>query len=122
MRVIPERSRSITSAIAAASIRRWPTRVEEEELFRRGDVNGDRRVNLADAVTLLNHLFVASSPLDCPDAGDLDDSGTILLTDPVYLLNYAFGEDSPPPAAPFPDCGADGAPDSLAACAGQTCD
>lgn len=85
-------------------------------------MNGDRRVNLADAVSLLHHLFVATSPLDCPDAGDLDDSGAIQITDPVYLLNYAFGEDGRPPVAPFPDCGVDGVPDSLSACGGRICE
>ena len=34
----------------------------EAQVFRRGDVNSDTGVNIADAVRLLNGLFVPGSP------------------------------------------------------------
>ncbi len=88
--------------------------------FLRGDVDGNRVVNLADAVGVLRHLFLGfldpeGSPLTCLDAVDADDSGHIDITDAVYLLNHMFmGGKRPPP--PSVGCGMDTTRDSL------TCD
>jgi hypothetical protein len=73
-----------------------------------GDVNGDLRVNVTDAVGLLGHLF-RGSPADLPcGSGTLADPGNfallnvdgddeVTLTDGVFLLRYLFLE-GPPPA------------------------
>lgn len=71
--------------------------------FRRGDANGGG-LNLSDAVSVLNWLFLGEPPPACPAAGDVDATGAVNLSDPVYLLNFLF-LGGPPPAAPFPDCG-----------------
>jgi hypothetical protein len=55
-----------------------------------GDANGDRSVDLADAIYLLNYLFRSGSPPDPLAAGDADCNGQEDLGDVVYLLNYLF--------------------------------
>jgi len=70
-------------------------------LFKRGEVNGDERVDLADAVAICWSLF-DGLPLGCKDAADVNDDGTINLADPVYLLSYLFlGAAPPPPPGPY---------------------
>ena len=76
--------------------------------FVRGDTNVDGDVQLADAVALLNHLFVpGSAPLVCQEAGDINDDDVLNIPDPITLLNFLFVPGSPEPSAPFPTCGLD---------------
>lgn len=82
------------------------------QTFRRGDVNGDTRQDLTDAVVTLGHLFLGSGPLDCDDAADVNDDGKIDISDPVRLLNHLFGGDAAPPA-PYPGLGEDPTADAL---------
>ena len=84
--------------------------------FLRGDANGDTRVDIADAVATLGHLFLGDRELRCPDAADATDDGKLDLTDAVATLRFLFlGEGSIPP--PWPDPGLDPTPDGLE-CAG----
>lgn len=85
------------------------------DLFRRGDVNGDAGVNIADAVTLLNALFVpGSSQPECLDSADVNDDSGLNVADAVTLLNALFVPGSPPPPDPGPfDCGIDPTDDGL---------
>jgi len=55
-----------------------------------GDANGDRLVDLADAVYLLNYLFKDGTPPVPLVAGDSNCDGQEDLADIVYLLNYLF--------------------------------
>jgi len=66
--------------------------------FRRGDVNGDGSVDLADAVKVLTWLFLGDAPPDCLDAANADHAGDVGLTDAVYVLTYLFLGGTPPPA------------------------
>ena len=84
----------------------------EPVLFRRGDVNEDGALQIADPVALLNFLFSSGFTLDCPDAADVDDSGSLDITDAVYSLAYQF-LGGPEPEPPFPACGPE-EPDALA--------
>jgi len=79
--------------------------------FVRGEVNGDRGVDLSDAVEILRHLFAGLS-LHCIDAADVNDSGAVDLADAVSLLSYLFAGGMPPPP-PFPTCGLDPTEDPL---------
>ena len=82
--------------------------------FRRGDVNEDGVLQIADPVSLLNFLFSSGVTIDCPDAADADDSGNLDITDAVYSLSYQF-LGGPEPKPPFPGCGPEGPePDGLA--------
>ncbi len=80
-------------------------------LFRRGDLNVDNAVNLADVVMLLTYLFSDAS-VSCLSSGDINDDSVCNLADPVGLLAYLFA-DGVEPAVPFRACGADPTPDSL---------
>jgi hypothetical protein len=81
-------------------------------LLRRGDVNGDGRLDLGDPMRILGWLFQGTAAIDCEDAADVNDDGRIDLSDAVYLLGYLF-LGGPPPAPPFPDCGVDPTSDAL---------
>jgi hypothetical protein len=83
--------------------------------FVRGDPNGQGTVDLADAVTILMHLF-GGGRLDCNDAADVNDDGAVDIADAIWLLDYLFGGRLPlfPPRGVPPDgCGRDPTPDTL---------
>jgi hypothetical protein len=75
-------------------------------LLLRGNVNGDRVVNLADAIALLVWLFQNDplSPIACRAASDTNGDQSVDLADPIYLLWHLF-IGGPAPAGPFPECG-----------------
>lgn len=85
-----------------------------EVSFVRGELSGDNKPNLADAILLLRYLtgtplpFNCMEALDCNDDAVVDESGEIIegginLADAIYLLSYLYisGEVL---GAPFPDC------------------
>ncbi len=81
--------------------------------FVRGDVNHDSLRDIADAILLLEQLFIGSKVLGCEDARDGNDDGLINIADAIFLLEFLFLPGSPPPAAPGPDCGEDPTSDGL---------
>ncbi len=91
--------------------------VLDGESFRRGDINSDGSIDIADAVSALSALFIAGAVIpDCLDAGDSNDDGSFDLGDPVTLLTSLFSTPAPGLPAPWPDCGFDLTADAL------TCD
>jgi endonuclease/exonuclease/phosphatase family metal-dependent hydrolase len=82
------------------------------DLFVRGDADGNRAIDDADALAILFHA-AGEAPLPCPDAGDADDDGRIVITDAVFLLNrlHLLGPPPPPPGPRLP--GPDETADSL---------
>jgi matrixin len=87
--------------------------------FRRGDVQGDRVIDLSDPLRLLYFLFQAEA-ITCPDAADFDDDGVIEISDVIGLLDYLFRSGAAP-AAPGPTCGPDPTVDSLGECTASGC-
>ncbi|UCG31659.1 MAG: right-handed parallel beta-helix repeat-containing protein [Phycisphaerales bacterium] len=83
--------------------------------FRRGDVNTDADLNVADAVYILQFLFVNGPRLSCPDAADANDDGDVNIADAVAILAYLFAEAEPLPA-PLKRCGPDPTDDTLDPC------
>ena len=83
----------------------------EAPWFVRGDVSGDGRIGLADALLLLAHLF-AGSEAACPLAGDVNDDEALSLEDVIGLLGYLFAGGLPPPP-PFPNVDVDPTPGGL---------
>jgi hypothetical protein len=81
----------------------------EGPLFRRGDPNASGRIDLADAVFLLNRLFLGGPAPSCLESGDANNDGRVNLSDPVAILDYLY-DGGPPPAPPGPPptpCGLD---------------
>ncbi len=82
------------------------------ETFIRGDVDGDGKITITDAVNTLNYLFKSGSEPGCLDAADVNDDGKIDVADAIGGLNYLFmGANAPP--APFPEAGFDLTKDEL---------
>ncbi len=79
---------------------------------RRGDTNGDGRVDIADPIWLLQQLFRKGPPTRCADAADANDDGILDVADAAFGIGYNFfgGAPSPPP---FPECGDDPTDDAL---------
>jgi len=75
--------------------------------FVRGDANGDRTVDLSDAVTVLRYLFDGDADVSCKDAADADDGGTIEITDAIVILNHLFSGVGQSIAPPHPSIGDD---------------
>ena len=73
--------------------------------FRRGDVNNDGAIDVADPITLLANLFNGGAPPACEDAADLNDDGQINIADPISGLAYLFSMGVLPD--PGVDCGPD---------------
>ncbi|MBN1441547.1 MAG: CotH kinase family protein, partial [Planctomycetes bacterium] len=85
---------------------------DRDELFVRGEVNGDGERDISDAVTILRFLFTGTAVVGCLDAADADDSGEVDISDAVTLLGHLFLDGRP---LPFP-CeapGVDPTPDAL---------
>ncbi|MFN0057226.1 MAG: hypothetical protein ACKVX7_02105 [Planctomycetota bacterium] len=89
--------------------------------FRRGECNGDGGFNIADAVSLLNYLFVPPpTVLACADACDANDDGLVNIADAIATLQALFGTPSVPLPAPYGSCGTDSTLDPLD-CDSYTC-
>jgi hypothetical protein len=89
--------------------------------FRRADGNGDGKVDISDAVSMLGFLFLGGPAPLCPDAADANDDGEVDISDAVSTLNFLFlGGQVPPEPGPFA-CGDDPTPSQLGACAATMC-
>jgi hypothetical protein len=81
--------------------------------FRRGDPNADGRVDISDAIFLLNWLFRGKPGPGCADAADTNDSGVVDLSDSVAVFNFLFYGSRPPPNPGPAACGVDTTLDNL---------
>lgn len=105
--------------------RRWSVRVSEHFEFpslplRRGDVNLDGAVDLADPVALLGYLFRLEGSLRCQKSADADDSGHLNVVDVVRILRFQFEG----PASLLPGggtCLRDTTPDRLSCDTNEPC-
>ena len=59
--------------------------------FMRGDVNGDRKVDVADITALTNHLLGIGGSYN-PDAADVDGSGTVTKADIPALVQLVLNQ------------------------------
>ncbi len=80
------------------------------QTFIRCDCNRDGLTNIADAICLLNVLFLGGN-FSCEDAADGNDDGNIDVADVISCLTALFLGGTTP--APSPGCGADPTPDTL---------
>lgn len=88
-------------------------------LIFRGDCEPDFRLNITDAVRLLNYLFINPAEPPCLAACDADGSTKLNITDGVYLLSFLF-LGGPAPPAPGAECGVDPNATDLS-CTQQSC-
>jgi len=86
--------------------------VVDEIVFRRGSINSDADVNVADVIYLLQYLFAGGVAPGCQKAADINDDGTVDIADAVWLLAYLF-KHAAPPRPPFTSCGPDPTEDNL---------
>ena len=61
-----------------------------------GDVNGDGRIDVADAVFIVNYLFQGGPPSNPPAAMDINGDCFTGLSDLIWLLNYLYRHGPPP--------------------------
>ncbi len=87
-------------------------RIHVQKKFVRGDASGEGFVNITDAISILNFLFLGEPARDCRDALDSNDDGVVNLGDPIFTLNFLFlgGVKMP---APYPLPGGDRTDDLL---------
>lgn len=120
--VVSSRGRRRAGTLGAAlavSLIALPAAYPQNE-FRRGDINTDTRITLADVILGIRATFLGAW-IPCRDALDLDDNGAIQIVDFVRLLAFVFHR-GPPPAAPFLECGLDsGNDDPLSCCEFDPC-
>jgi hypothetical protein len=65
-------------------------------LFIRGDANDDGKIDVSDAIYLVNYLFIDGPEPSPFQAGDANSDEVVDIADVVYLINYLF-IDGPPP-------------------------
>jgi len=98
-----------------------PAALRVVEGFRRGESNGDGRVDIGDAVSAILQAFGGGASL-CLDATDIDDDGRLTIQDAIYLLSWLFlsGRAIPEPG-PFA-CGPDPTDDAIDCTAYAACE
>lgn len=55
-----------------------------------GNANGDGAVNISDAVSIINYVFVGGLPPNPYDAGDVNCDGSVNVSDAVWIINFIF--------------------------------
>jgi hypothetical protein len=92
-------------------------------IFHRGDADGSGKIDLTDAITILNFLFLGGAAPPCSEAANVNDDAKVDLSDPIGLLGFLFLGAVPPadPGPPEKPCGPDpeGSPNDLG-CASYT--
>jgi len=75
--------------------------------FKRGDTNGNRDVDISDALRALLYLFRGQS-IRCTDVADTNDDVVVNLTDVTRLLGHLFQGATAYPAPGVQYCSGDG--------------
>jgi 1,4-alpha-glucan branching enzyme len=83
---------------------RKPLTPGPEPGFVRGNCNGDRTVDISDAIRTLGILFLGLSVGECHAACDANADGRVDISDGIYTLTFLFGS-GPAPSGPYPGCG-----------------
>jgi hypothetical protein len=78
--------------------------VDPVDGFIRCDATHDGRLDITDAVRILETLFLGRPPSRCPAASDCNDDAATDVADAIYGLGFLF-LGGPPPPAPWPECG-----------------
>ncbi len=81
--------------------------------FKRGDANYDSTVDVTDAITTLNALFLGEETLPCGDSADSNDDGNVDISDAINTLAFLFLGASEIPEPGPATCGPDPTDDFL---------
>lgn len=92
-----------------------------EPMFKRGDINQDGKIDIADPIALLGHLFASKPRPACPDSADGNDDGKLDIADAIKVLGHLFAAAGPLPN-PFSACGVDEVADTLGECVFPPCE
>lgn len=79
--------------------------IDDTRPFKRGDCNGDGRLNITDGALCAQNIFLNRlKAFDCDDMLDANDDNELDMTDPITILIWIFlnGESLP---QPFMSCG-----------------
>ena len=90
---------------------------KNKTLFLRGNCNGDRALDLSDAIFSLSFLFSGSASPKCMEACNSNAAGGFDISDPIYTLTFLFSGGSPP--GRFPECEISAGDCAEAACPGH---
>jgi hypothetical protein len=74
-------------------------------VFMRGDCKDDGKLDISDAICILDWLFQGGAAPGCVAVNNTNGDETADISDAVYLLAHLF-LGGPAPVAPYPDCGA----------------
>jgi hypothetical protein len=77
--------------------------------FHRGDANADGRLDVSDAITTFNFLFLGGAQPQCRESADANDDTRLDISDGIFLLSW-LSLGGPAPTAPGPaamPCGLD---------------
>lgn len=61
-----------------------------------GNANGDDKVNIGDAIFIVNYLFRSGPPPTCMDQANANCDAAVNIGDAVYLVNYLFRSGAAP--------------------------
>ncbi len=81
-------------------------------VFKRGDVDGNGKLEITDPINNLAHQFLGTFTPPCMDAADFDDNGKVEITDPIANLSHQFLGTAAPQPPGKDTCGLDPTPDN----------
>lgn len=89
--------------------------------FSRGDADGNGKINVADAILIIQiKVGNLTQKFACDDVLDADDNGQTTVTDAIPVLMYIF-QKGPDLKPPFRTCGVDGTPNDTLVCTQANC-
>ena len=92
-------ARSMLVTEAATAITPWVTGRVTVVPATCGDANGDRTINIGDAVYIVNYVFKGGPAPQPVQAGDANCDSALNVGDAVYIINYIF-KGGPAPCCP----------------------
>jgi hypothetical protein len=110
--LLPPRPAAIIGLGLVLAVVATPSKALAQGTFIRGDCNQDQRFDIADALSVLNYLFLGGADPRCLAACDVDGTRNLVITDAIFALSFLF-LGGPPPPEPFPVEDADPVPGGL---------
>lgn len=99
--IAPDSSLSASFLAMASDSYSSDTQAVTVEVHLCGDANSDSKINVADAVYLINYIFRGGPAPSVLQAGDVNSDATVNIGDAVFIINYVF-RGGPTPFCPLP--------------------